>query len=270
MNGGSVLSKLLSGALEDTGNMAYRAANKELKDALNHRIYNESPELFNIDYQGALLGEGGSSSIPRMHVDDLKHYFGHTQDIPAKYKRTTGKRDIDELAALAGHDDIDSFVESVQGELSARAAQRDSARKLSERRNDLGFIRDTQKLLNDEKSYYGAPEVFEPSARDYQWYVKNVSSKKGEIKQIPVKAPQQDGMKNFKINRNDISYDVPAPAIQYLPSTARIPVRNLSPRPATPTQNVLPSNQMIVPRSDQYDPRSALASVLALNVATGE
>lgn len=267
MNGSGILSKLLSGALENTGNIGYRAANKDLKAAINHRLYEESPDLFHTDYQGALLGEGGGSTIPRIHVDDLKHYFGRTEDIPTKYKRSTGKRDIDELAAMAGHDDIDSFVEAVQSELSARAAQRDSARILSERRNDLDFIRETQKIMDEEKAMYGAPEVFEPSKRDYQWYIKNVV-----MPQEAAATPKRTGMENFKINRNDISYDVPSITLNYLPNTQRIPVRGqtkpaAAPQPQPkPVQNMLPSNQMIVPQGNQNDRGSVLANILALNM----
>ena len=157
--GGGVLSKLLTSVADDAAAAAtkptvlknlltYRGANKELKDAINYRLYENEPELFHNDYEGMLLGEGASSGIPRLHVDDLKHYFGHTEDIPSRYKRTTGKRDIDELTAMAGYDDIDNYVESIQGELLSRSKKREQKQLLSERRNDQSFIKETQKLLS--------------------------------------------------------------------------------------------------------------------------
>lgn len=247
MNGG-ILGKLLTNTADEVvsgvakkaddsilGNLLnYRSANKELKNAINHRLYDDSPDLFHDDFEGALLGEGGSDKIPRMHVNDLKRYFGHTEDIPSKYKRTTGKEDIDELAALAGYDDIDQYVESIQTELGSRARQRENKRLLSERRNDPEFIKETQKILDDEKAYYGTPDpevpVYEPTKRDLQWYLKNVAIPKSKVTQIEVKTPPKTGMENFKINRNDVSPEVTRPDIDYQPSLEKIKVNGKLPQ----------------------------------------
>lgn len=274
MNGGT-LGKILARQADEPsvlgGLLNYRKANKELKDAVNFRLYDESPELFHTDYEGAMLSEGGGTGIPRLHVDDLKHYFGNlSADIPTRYKRTTGRRDIDELAAMAGYDNIDAYVESIQSELGARASARESKRALSERRNDPKFLAQVQKDLEAEKAMYAPPEVFEPSKRDLQWYMKNVQIPKSKVTQIEVKAPQQDGMQNFKINRNDISYSVPESVIRYIPSNHQIPVRNLSPKPIAqpaPTSGVLPLGVQPIQQSPDW--REGLANILTLQTAMG-
>ena len=275
MNGGT-LGKILAKQVDEPsvlgGLLNYRKAPKELKDAVNFRLYDESPDLFHGDYEGALLGEGGTTDIPRLHVDDLKHYFGNlSSDIPTRYKRSTGKRDIDELAAMAGYDDIDSYVESIQGELGARAKARENKRLLSERRNDPKFLTQVQRDLEAEKAMYAPdPAPFEPSKRDLQWYMKNVQIPKSKVTQIEVTAPQQTGMENFKINRNDISYSVPESVIRYIPSNHQIPVRNLSPKsiaqPA-PTPGVVPLNGQ--PMQQSPDWRESLANILTLQTAMG-
>lgn len=246
MNGGT-LAKLLTNTADEVvsgaagkvdksvlgGLLNYRSANKELKSAINHRIYEEKPDLiYGDDYEGALLGEGGSDKIPRLHVDDLKHYFGNlASDMPTRYKRTTGKRDIDELAALAGYDDIDSYVESIHSELGRRAAKRENKQFLSERRNDPEFIKETQKILDEEKAMYAPdPEPFEPGKRDLQWYLKNVTIPKSKVTQIEVKGPEPTGMENFKINRGDVSPEVTKLAVDYLPSSSKVPVNGKLPK----------------------------------------
>lgn len=274
MNGGT-LGKILAKQVDEPsvlgGLLNYRKASKELKDAVNFRLYDESPELFHTDYDGMMLGEGGTSDIPRLHVDDLKHYFGNlSADIPTRYKRSTGKRDIDELAAMAGYDDIDAYVESIQSELSARASARESKRALSERRNDPKFLAQVQKDLEAEKAMYAPPEVFEPSKRDLQWYMKNVAIPKSKVTQIEVKTPQKTGMENFKINRNDISYAVPESVIRYIPSNHQIPVRNLSPKPTAqpaPAPSVIPLDRQ--PMQQSPDWRESLANILTLQTAMG-
>ena len=274
MNGGT-LGKILAKQVDEPsvlgGLLSYRKASKELKDAVNFRLYDESPELFHTDYDGMMLGEGGSRDIPRLHVDDLKHYFGNlSADIPTRYKRSTGRRDIDELAAMAGYDDIDAYVESIQSELSARASARESKRLLSERRNDPKFLAQVQKDLEAEKAMYAPPDVFEPGKRDLQWYIKNVAIPKSKVTQIEVKSPPKTGMENFKINRNDISYEVPESVIKYIPSNHQIPVRNLSPKPTAqpaPTPGVVQLNAQ--PMQQSPDWREGLANILTLQTAMG-
>lgn len=278
MNGGT-LAKLITKTADEPsvlgGLLNYRSASKELKDAVNFRLYDESPGLFHNDYEGAMLGEGGTRDIPRLHVDDLKHYFGNlSSDIPSRYKRSTGKRDIDELAALAGHDDIDSFVESIQNELGARAAARNSKRALSEARNDPKFLERVRSDLEKEKAMYAPdPAPFEPGKRDLQWYMKNVKIPKSKVTQIEVKGQEPTGMDNFKINRNDIDHIVPEFAIKYMPSNHKIPVKNLTPQPQPIVQPqsapaVVPLNKQ--PMQQTPDWQAVLASVLGTKVATGE
>jgi len=277
VNGGT-LGKILAKQLDEPsvlgGLLNYKSAGKELKTAVNHRLYNESPDLFHTDMTGNMLGEGGSSQIPRMHVEDLKRYFGHTEDIPTKYKRSTGRQDIDQLASMAGYDDIDQFVESVQGELGSRSKARANKQLLSERRNDPEFLTQVQKDLEAEKAMYAPdPEPFQPSKRDLQWYMKNVQIPKSKVTQIDVKAPQQTGMQNFKINRNDISYSVPESVIKYIPSNHQIPVRNLS-QPSAPVAqpsrapSVVPLNKQPMQQSPGYG--EGLANRLTLQAAMGE
>ena len=274
MNGGT-LGKILAKQVDEPsvlgGLLNYRKASKELKDAVNFRLYDESPELFHTDYDGMMLGEGGTRDIPRLHVDDLKHYLGNlSSDIPTRYKRSTGRRDIDELAAMAGYDDIDAYVESIQSELSARANARESKRLLSERRNDPKFLAQVQKDLEAEKAMYAPPEVFEPSKRDLQWYMKNVAIPKSKVTQIEVKTPQKTGIENLKINRNDISYSVPESVIRYIPSNHKIPVRNLSTNLTAqpePEPSVAPLNRRMVHQSPGW--REGLANVLTLQAAMG-
>lgn len=301
MNGG-ILGKLLTNTADEVvsgvakkaddsvlGNLLnYRSANKELKAAINHRLYDESPDLYHDDFDGPILGEGGSTDIPRLHVDDLKHYFGElSRDIPARYKRTTGKRDIDELAALAGYDDIDTYVESIQRELGTRARSRENKKLLSERRNDPEFIKETQKILDDEKAQYAPdPEPFEPSKRDLQWYLKNVAIPKSKVTQIEVKGPEPTGMENFKINRNDVSPEVTKLAVDYLPSASKVPVNGKLPQldqnlPEETRKKIreigrsLPKPKQIAKMTPeeirQAAPgwRSQLANVLTLQAAVG-
>lgn len=304
MNGG-ILGKLLTNTADEVvsgvtkkaddsvlgGLLNYRSLNKETKAALNHRLYEEDPMLFHDDFEGAMLGEGGSKDIPRLHVDDLKHYFGNlSSDIPARYKRTTGKRDIDELAAMAGYDDIDQYVESIQGELSSRAQQRANKQLLSERRNDPEFIKETKKILDEEKAYYGTPDpevpVYEPTKRDLQWYLKNVAIPKSKVTQIEVKTPPKTGMENFKINRNDVSPTVTKPEIDYKPQLERIMVNGKLPQLASdlPEENVkqireisktLPKPKQIRDMTDEQVRaaipgwRSSLAKIAALQAVAG-
>lgn len=291
--GGGVLSKLLTSVADDAAAAAtkptvlenlltYRGANKELKDAINYRIYENEPELFHNDYEGMLLGEGGSSGIPRLHVDDLKHYFGRTEDIPSRYKRTTGKRDIDELAAMAGYDDIDNYVESIQGELLSRSKKREQKQLLSERRNDQSFIKETQKLLDDEKAQYSFEQPFEPSAKDYAWYLKNAHPEmfeKGTRKTKSAAQPEDNAPKKvsvLSINRGGDEYvpvnvqtkketAVPEAATKYLPRIERPTIKKsktaqateVAPQPAaqsSPTYGGVLAQLLGIQAATSYDP----------------
>lgn len=79
---------------------------KELRQAIDEEIYNYYPELF-ANEASNLQSTNGDWNIPRLHVDDLKHYLGElANDIPSRYKRRDGKRDIDTVAQEMGYDDI--------------------------------------------------------------------------------------------------------------------------------------------------------------------
>ena len=81
------------------------------------------------DIQGS---NGSEWSIPRIHVDDLRHYLGDlTEDLPSAYKRRTGKRDIDTVAQEMGYDDIDSFIDEVTRVAEARRAERERKEQLA-------------------------------------------------------------------------------------------------------------------------------------------
>lgn len=144
---------------------SYAKANKELRTAIDSRIHETNPELFHTEATGRTLSETGEG-IPRIHVDDLKRYFGHTEDIPATYKRTTGRADLDELAREAGFDDVDNYVEAIQQELGTRTGGRENAQLLRDLRSDPTIIEEARQSLADEKARYGTPDTFEPSARD--------------------------------------------------------------------------------------------------------
>lgn len=96
-------------------------------------IYDSNPDLYAYsmvpkDEGEPTLNEDGSSSIPRMHIDDLKHYLGNNYvDIPVRYRRKTGDRDIDLLAARAGYDDIGQYLEAISSVLERRRRDRVAA-----------------------------------------------------------------------------------------------------------------------------------------------
>ena len=81
---------------------------RELREAIDEFIYeNIDPKLFLEHNDTNILGSHGLTwSIPRLHVDDLRHYLGKelAGDLPSNYKRRTGKRDIDIVAMNMGYD----------------------------------------------------------------------------------------------------------------------------------------------------------------------
>ena len=107
---------------------------KELRQAIDEEIYNYYPELF-VSEAADLQSTNGDWNIPRLHVDDLKHYLGElANDIPSRYKRLDGKRDIDTVAQEMGYDDIDSFINEIHRVLEARRNARAGKRRLAESR----------------------------------------------------------------------------------------------------------------------------------------
>lgn len=109
---------------------------KELRQAIDARIAETNPELF-ADQETNIMGGDTNWNIPRIHVDDLKHYLGSlTEDIPVAYRRRTGKRDIDTIAQEMGYDEIDDFVQELQRAAESRRRARENKQMLAELRKD--------------------------------------------------------------------------------------------------------------------------------------
>ena len=109
---------------------------KELRQAIDTRIAETNPELF-ADQETNIMGGGTNWNIPRIHVDDLKHYLGNLiEDIPVAYRRRTGKRDIDTIAQEMGYDEIDDFVQELQRAAESRRRARENKQMLAELRKD--------------------------------------------------------------------------------------------------------------------------------------
>ena len=125
---------------------------KELRQAIDEEIYNYYPELF-ANEAANLQSTNGDWNIPRLHVDDLKHYLGElANDIPSRYKRRDGKRDIDTVAQEMGYDDIDSFINEIHRVLEARRNARAGKQRLAELRRDPDIIADAQQALAAKNS----------------------------------------------------------------------------------------------------------------------
>ena len=124
---------------------------RELREAIDEFIYeNIDQNLFLEHNDTNILGSHGLTwSIPRMHVDDLRHYLGKelAGDLPSNYKRRTGKRDIDTVAQEMGYDDIDTFIDEVKRVAEARRAERERKALLAEWRRDPDVIQEAQKMI---------------------------------------------------------------------------------------------------------------------------
>lgn len=130
---------------------------KELRQAIDEEIYNYYPELF-ANEAANLQSTNGDWNIPRLHVDDLRHYLGElANDIPSRYKRRDGKRDIDTVAQEMGYDDIDSFINEIHRVLEARRNARASKQRLAELRRDPDIIADAQQALAAKNSSNSQP-----------------------------------------------------------------------------------------------------------------
>jgi putative mediator of RNA polymerase II transcription subunit 12 len=130
---------------------------KELRQAIDEEIYNYYPELF-VSEAADLQSTNGDWNIPRLHVDDLRHYLGElANDIPSRYKRRDGKRDIDTVAQEMGYDDIDSFIDEIHRVLEARRNVRASKQRLAELRRDPDIIADAQQALAAKNSSNSQP-----------------------------------------------------------------------------------------------------------------
>lgn len=124
---------------------------RELRDAIDEFIYeNIDPKLFLEHNDTNILGSHGLTwSIPRLHVDDLRHHLGKelAGDLPSNYKRRTGKRDIDIVAQEMGYDDIDTFIDEIKRVAEARRAERERKTLLAEWRRDPDVIQEAQKMI---------------------------------------------------------------------------------------------------------------------------
>lgn len=124
---------------------------RELREAIDEFIYeNIDQNLFLEHNDTNILGSHGLTwSIPRMHVDDLRHYLGKelAGDLPSNYKRRTGKRDIDTVAQEMGYDDIDAFIDEIKRVAEARRAERERKTLLAEWRRDPDVIKEAQKMI---------------------------------------------------------------------------------------------------------------------------
>lgn len=124
---------------------------RELREAIDEFIYeNIDPKLFLEHNDTNILGSHGLTwSIPRLHVDDLRHHLGKelAGDLPSNYKRRTGKRDIDTVAQEMGYDDIDAFIDEIKRVAEARRAERERKALLAEWRRDPDVIQEAQKMI---------------------------------------------------------------------------------------------------------------------------
>lgn len=124
---------------------------RELREAIDEFIYeNIDQNLFLEHNDTNILGSHGLTwSIPRLHVDDLRHHLGKelAGDLPSNYKRRTGKRDIDIVAQEMGYDDIDAFIDEIKRVAEARRAERERKTLLAEWRRDPDVIKEAQKMI---------------------------------------------------------------------------------------------------------------------------
>ena len=129
---------------------------RELREAIDEFIYeNIDPKLFLEHNDTNILGSHGLTwSIPRLHVDDLRHHLGKelAGDLPSNYKRRTGKRDIDIVAQEMGYDDIDTFIDEIKRVAEARRAERERKTLLAEWRRDPDVIEEAQKMITERRA----------------------------------------------------------------------------------------------------------------------
>jgi hypothetical protein len=165
---------------------------KELRQAIDEEIYNYYPELF-ANEAADLQSTNGDWNIPRLHVDDLKHYLGElANDIPSRYKRRDGKRDIDTVAQEMGYDDIDSFINEIHRVLEARRNVRAGKQRLAELRRDPDIIADAQQALAAKNSSHTQPTQPQQSPDE-------------QLKETVQNQPlEQQGFKNIPLEDNHL------------------------------------------------------------------
>ena len=165
---------------------------KELRQAIDEEIYNYYPELF-ANEAADLQSTNGDWNIPRLHVDDLRHYLGElANDIPSRYKRRDGKRDIDTVAQEMGYDDIDSFINEIHRVLEARRNVRAGKQRLAELRRDPDIIADAQQALAAKNSSNPQPAQSQQSPDE-------------QLKETVQNQPlEQQGFKNIPLEDNHL------------------------------------------------------------------
>ena len=165
---------------------------KELRQAIDEEIYNYYPELF-ANEAADLQSTNGDWNIPRLHVDDLRHYLGElANDIPSRYKRRDGKRDIDTVAQEMGYDDIDSFINEIHRVLEARRNVRAGKQRLAELRRDPDIIADAQQALAAKNSSNTQPTQSQQSPDE-------------QLKETVQNQPlEQQGFKNIPLEDNHL------------------------------------------------------------------
>ncbi len=176
---------------------------RELREAIDEFIYeNIDPKLFLEHNDTNILGSHGLTwSIPRLHVDDLRHHLGKelAGDLPSNYKRRTGKRDIDIVAQEMGYDDIDTFIDEIKRVAEARRAERERKTLLAEWRRDPDVIEEAQKMLAERHTEEARVEA-EKKIEDAQMITERHTE---ETPKPPTNAERVSSIEPADINTND-------------------------------------------------------------------
>lgn len=152
---GRVASNLQE-VINDIQNNPKPRMTRALRQAIDDEIYLSHPQLFNEEMTN-IQGNGADWGIPRIHVDDLRHYLGDlTEDIPVTYRRTSGKRDIDVIAQEMGYSEVDEFLNELQRAAEARRTVRENKQLLAELRRNPEIINKAQEKLAKQEQEMAA------------------------------------------------------------------------------------------------------------------
>ena len=181
---------------------------RELREAIDEFIYeNIDPKLFLEHNDTNILGSHGLTwSIPRLHVDDLRHHLGKelAGDLPSNYKRRTGKRDIDIVAQEMGYDDIDTFIDEIKRVAEARRAERERKTLLAEWRRDPDVIEEAQKMIAERRAEEAKVEA-EKKIEDAQMITERRAE---ETPKPPTNAERVSSIDPADINTNNYVNDL--------------------------------------------------------------
>ena len=176
---------------------------RELRETIDEFIYeNIDPKLFLEHNDTNILGSHGLTwSIPRLHVDDLRHHLGKelAGDLPSNYKRRTGKRDIDTVAQEMGYDDIDTFIDEIKRVAEARRAERERKALLAEWRRDPDVIEEAQKMLAERHAEEAKVEA-EKKIEEAQMIAERHTE---EVPKPPTNAERVSSIEPADINNDD-------------------------------------------------------------------